>query len=73
MALEKTLETNSKVKSWNFDAFNTKGQRIGLKNSNGDYEPIITVESVKCSEGIVDRIVINKTLLREAGFTIIEE
>ena len=52
MALEKTLETKTKVKSWNFDTFNTKGQRIGLKNSNGDYKPIITVESVKCSEGI---------------------
>lgn len=73
MALAKTLDTGSKIRTWNYDDSNTKGQTVSIKNSNGDYEPIIHIESVKCSEGIVDRVVIKKSVLEKAGWLIVED
>ena len=74
MALSKKLETGTIIRTWNFDEVTTSGQTISVKNkSSGGYNPLIHIESVKCAEGIKDRIVIKKSVIKEFGFIVIEE
>lgn len=73
MALSKKLETGTCLRTWNYDDGVTSGQTIGIKNEYGDYKPIAHIESVRCAEGLVNRVVIKKSFLKEKGFVIIEE
>ena len=74
MALNKKLETGTCVRAWNYESENIyKGMGLGIKDKNGAYPAAINIESVHCAEGLVNRIIINKTRLKEAGFTIVEE
>lgn len=71
--INKKLETGTCLRAWNYETGATVGQTIGIKNSNGDYEAVIHVESVRCDDEIKDRIVIKKSSLEKLGFIIIEE
>lgn len=74
MALNITLETGAKVKTWNYDTGTMLGQSLAVKNnSTGEYEPLVHVESVKCAEGIKNRLIVKKTIAEKHGFIIIEE
>ncbi len=74
MALSKKLKTGTIIRTWNFDEVTTSGQTISVKNkASGNYNPLIHIESVKCAEGIKDRIVIKKSVAEEFGFVVIEE
>ena len=74
MALSKKLSTGTVIKAWNYDKMTTVGQTIGVKNgSTGDFEALVHVESVKCSEGVVNRLVIKKTTAEKLGWIIVEE
>ena len=73
MALNKKLLTGTCIRSWNYDTPNCVGQALGIKNENGDYVNVINSESVICSEGTVNRVVINKSLLEKKGWVIVEE
>ena len=67
----KKLMTGTLLKTWNFDESNCNGQTIAVKNSNGDYQPVIHVEARNCAEGTVDRVEIKKDKLEALGFTVI--
>lgn len=73
MSLNKKLATGTKVSAWNYEDGNHVGQALAVKNRNGDYVSVINIESVNCAQGLVDRVVIKKSALKEAGFLIIEE
>ena len=73
MALGKKLKTGTCLQTWNYDDGVTSGQTIGIKNENGDYTPVAHIESVRCAEGLVNRLVLKKSFLKEKGFVIIEE
>lgn len=74
MALSKKLATGTVIKTWNYDEITTTGQTIAAKNgSTGDFEALIHVESAKCSEGIINRLVIRKTAAEKLGWTVVEE
>lgn len=46
---------------------------MAIKNPNRNYECLVHIESVNCSEGTINRIVINRSKLKKLGFVIIEE
>lgn len=75
MALGKTLETGSIIRTWNYDTDTMAGQTIGVKNNaTGIYDPLVHVESVQDKEGgTVNRIVIKKERATALGWQIIEE
>lgn len=74
MALSKKLKTGTTIRTWNFDEGNTCGQTIAVKNgSTGNYDPLFHIESVKCAEGIKNRIVFKRSLAEKEGFIIIRE
>ena len=67
------LFTGTVIESWDYGHSNARGQGIGAENENGHTDILVNVESVRCLEGVVNRVVINKTKLKELGWTIIEE
>lgn len=69
--IAKRLSTGTLIKAWNFDESNCQGQTVAVKNSNGDYQPVIHIESRNCAQGTVDRVEIKKSVLEELGFTVI--
>ena len=72
--LRKKLTTGTVIGAWSYDDEVHTGQSIGVKDTEtGIYNALVQVESVKCIEGLVDRIVINKSLLKQFGFVIVEE
>ncbi len=71
MVLNKKLKTGTCVKTWNYDEPNFAGQAISVKNSNGDYNPVVYIESANCIEGTVDRVCVKKSLLESMGITVI--
>ncbi len=74
MLLQKKLKTGTVIKAWNYDEGNTAGQTVAAKNgSTGDFEALVHVESVECSEGIVNRLVIKKNAAEKLGWTVVEE
>ena len=73
MTLSKKLETDSIIKTWNYNEGNTIGQTVGVKNTNGDYDSILHIESVKCSEGVKNRVVIKRSVLEKLDWIIVEE
>lgn len=73
MALQKKLATGTKLRTYNYDDPTYVGQTVSVENDNGDYTSIIHIESAVCNEGVVDRVVIKKSVLKELGFVIIEE
>lgn len=70
--MRQTLLTGTVIDSWHYDQKNMKGQGIGVEDGNGHTDVIVNVESVKCLEGIVNRVVINKAKLKDLGWIIIE-
>ena len=73
MALNKKLKTGTCIRAWNYEESNYVGQAIGVKNSNGDYNPMVYIESVNCLEGTVDRVIIKKSELENMGFAVFIE
>ncbi len=74
MALSKKLATGTVVKAWNYDEVTTTGMTIAEKNgSTGNFDALIHVESVKCAEGIINRLVIKRDAANKLGWTIVEE
>lgn len=71
MALNKKLEKGLCARAWTFEKDITQGIIVGIK-SEGNYEPVFHIESVKSLVGSVNRIIINKTRLKKAGFVIVE-
>ena len=71
MGITKKLATGTMIKAYSFDESNAQGQAIAVKNSNGDYQPVIFIESRTCAQGTIDRIEIKKRDLEELGFTVI--
>lgn len=67
----KKLQTGTLIRTWNFDESNCQGQTIAVKNNNGDYQPVIHVESVNCAQGTIDRVEFKKEELENLGFTVI--
>jgi len=70
--MRQTLLTGTVIDSWHYDQKNVKGQAIGVEDENGSINILVNVESVRCLEGVVNRIVINKAKLKELGWTIVE-
>jgi hypothetical protein len=74
MALSKKLETGTVIKAWNYDEGNTVGMSVAAKNGNtGVLDALLHIESVKCAEGVVNRLVIKRETAEKLGWTIIEE
>ena len=74
MSLQKRLKTGTVIKAWNYDEVTTTGQTVAAKNgSTGDFEALIHAESVKCSEGIINRLVIKKSVAKRLGWIVVEE
>ncbi len=69
----KRLATGKVVGAWSYESPNYAGITVGVKNSNGDLQPVIHAESVRCADGLVDRVVILKAELRKLGFVIVED
>lgn len=74
MELSKRLNSGAAIRTWNFgnNEDNVMGQTVGVKNANGDYEPILHIESMKCEEGVKNRVVIKKNVLEKLDWTIVE-
>ena len=70
--MRQTLLTGTVIDSWHYDQKNVKGQAIGVEDENGSINILVNVESVRCLEGVVNRIVINKAKLKELGWSIVE-
>ncbi len=70
---KKRLATGKVVGAWSYESPNYAGITVGVKNSNGDLQPVIHAESVRCADGLVDRVVIHKSELKKLGFLIVEE
>jgi len=74
MALNKKLETGTVIKAWNYDGVTTTGMSVAAKNGNtGGFDALLHVESVKCAEGVVNRLVIKRATVEKLGWTITEE
>ncbi|ADL36160.1 hypothetical protein bpr_II223 (plasmid) [Butyrivibrio proteoclasticus B316] len=73
MALSKKLATGTCIRAWNYDLGNCIGQAIAVKNNNADYPAMVSVESVKCAQGTINRVVIKKSELEKMGFIVVEE
>ena len=72
--IDKKLETDAFVSAWTYEQENFRGINVGLKNTKvGGFDSVFYIESIRCAEGLVNRIVINKTNLKKAGFVIVEE
>ncbi len=70
--LQKKLKTGTIIKAWNYEEGTTTGQTVAAKNgSTGGFEPLIHAESVKCSEGIVNRLIIKKSVAKRLGWDVI--
>ena len=69
--LHKKLETGTIVGAWNYDEGNTQGEAIGVKNKNGNLKSIFNIESVRCLEGVVNRVVLKKAELEALGFIVL--
>lgn len=72
MALNKKLETGLCTRAWTYENETLQGISVGIK-SDGHYESVFHIESVKCAVGLVNRVVIKKDYLKEKGIVIIEE
>ena len=72
MALNKKLETGLCTRAWAYENETVQGISVGIKG-DGYYEAVFHIESVKCAEGLVNRVVIKKDFLKEKGIIIIEE
>lgn len=71
--LSKKLATGAVIQAFNFNDVNQVGQGISIKNgSTGDSDLLVRVESVRCAEGIVNRVCIKKSAMKQHGFIIIE-
>lgn len=74
MTLKKKLDTGTVIAAYNHEEGNTVGQTISAKNgSTGCYEPLVHIESVKCAEGTMNRLVIKRSTAEKLGWLIIEE
>ena len=71
--INKKLETDAFVSAWTYEQENYRGISVGLGDNNAEYVSVFYIESIRCAEGLVNRIVINKTNLKKAGFVIVEE
>ena len=74
MVLQKKLKTGTVIKAWNYDEVTTTGQTVAAKNGfTGDFESLIYAESVKCSDGIINRLVIKRSVAQRLGWIVVEE
>ncbi len=66
--LNKKLETGTIVKAWTYEEGNTVGITVGSnKETSGDPIPLLHIESVRCAEGTVNRIVIKNDTIKKTG------
>ena len=73
MGLNRKLPTGDSIGAWSYGTPCFVGIALGIKNKNGDYVNVVNAEGVKCSDGIINRLVIKKSLLEKKGWVIIEE
>jgi hypothetical protein len=72
-ALKAKLKTGTTIGAATYDHITTKGIVVGTENSStGNFDTLVQVESVKCADGIVNRIVLKKELAKQLGWTILE-
>lgn len=72
--LKKKLKTDSVIEAWNYDTEIYTGISIGVYDKMvGNSKAIVSVESVDCADGVVNRIVINKKKAEKYGFRIVIE
>jgi hypothetical protein len=71
--LKKMLHNNKSIGAWNYEHDGKQGQSIGVfSNEEKFYKTIVTVESVRTENGVVNSIVIDKEKAEKYGFKIIE-
>lgn len=70
--LKKKLKTGSVIEAWNYDTGIYTGMSIGAYDRmTCNSKAMVSVESVDCVEGVVNRIVINKKKAEKYGFRIV--
>ena len=72
MDLKKKLQTKDTIEAWTYETGIYTGISIGVFDKMiGNSKSMVSVESVDSADGIVNRIVINKTRAEKYGFKIV--
>lgn len=72
--LNKKLETGTIVKAWPYEEGNTVGITVGSEKKTLDGPAaLLHVESVRCAEGTVNRIVIKNDTIKKQGWLVLED
>ena len=72
MDLKKKLQTKDTIEAWTYETGIYTGISIGVFDKMiGNSNSMVSVESVDSADGIVNRIVINKTRAEKYGFKIV--
>ena len=73
VSIKKNLATGTKVETYNYGDGVLESQVMAVWSQDGCLVPVFTAESAKTiDKGLINRVVINKTWLKEHGWTIIE-
>lgn len=72
MSFKKKLQTGDVIQAWTYDAGIYKGISVGAFDKMcGSSKSMVSVESVDSIDGVVNRIVVDKTRAEKYGFRII--
>ena len=71
--LKKELATGTKIEAHNYSDGTLESQNITVWGDDGAPIRVFAIESARTiDKGLINRVVINKTWLKEHGWTIIE-
>ena len=74
MGIKKKLQTGNTIEAWTYESPNYVGISVGVFDKmHNNSKAMLSIESVNCEEGTVNRIVINKEKAEKYGFRIIFE